>query len=344
MEGHITFLEKLKNSSVKFKVSKAIEASFGQIPSCLSIFLKNQMSQTVITKIIVSSLLGHFSIFFHYIIARLTEEQLKQIEQFRKSHVPPRNILRFFQEQNVSCACTEIYNVVAKIKKNRMQGRNIVAEVLCLSAQRGYTVFYRNGDDSNILSDIVIAHQTSIAMIRTWPYVLIMDTTYETNMLRHTDGYFNKSSTYMFHQLCQLATNQFLMMDVFSKSYHMLCRRHIDQNVLAKLTEMIKDEEVATRFVNGFWHKLINKFDEAEYRRKLDGLKTKWQRRLDFFHYLFNTWLYPLAHKFCRVWTFEVLHFGVEITNRTNESEHSVLKLWLSTCHGDLDTMFLNID
>ncbi|KAI5677910.1 hypothetical protein M9H77_08860 [Catharanthus roseus] len=44
-----------------------------------------------------------------------------------------------------------------------------------------------------------------------------------------------------------------------------------------------------------------------------------------------------------RVWTSEVLHFGVETTNRA-ESEHSVLKLSLSTCHGDLDTVFLNID
>ncbi|KAI5678601.1 hypothetical protein M9H77_09551 [Catharanthus roseus] len=32
------------------------------------------------------------------------EEQLRQTEQFRKSHVPPRNILRFFREQNVDCA------------------------------------------------------------------------------------------------------------------------------------------------------------------------------------------------------------------------------------------------
>ncbi|KAI5682492.1 hypothetical protein M9H77_03720 [Catharanthus roseus] len=55
------------------------------------------------------------------------------------------------------------------------------------------------------------------------------------------------------------------------------------------------------------------------------------------------TWLNPFAHKFCGVWTSQVLHFGVETTNRA-ESEHSVLKLWLSTCHGDLDTMFLNID
>ncbi|KAI5662406.1 hypothetical protein M9H77_21729 [Catharanthus roseus] len=158
---------------------------------------------------------------------RLSEEQLQQTEQFRKSHVPPRNILGFFREQDVGCAVSakKIYNVVAKIKRNQMQGRNTVEEVLCLSAERGYTVFHRNREDSNVLSDIVVAHPASIAMIRTWPYVLIMDTTYKMN----------------------------------------------------------------------------------------------------------------------KVWISQVLHFGVETTNRA-ESEHSLLKLWLSTCHGDLDTMFLNID
>ncbi|KAI5683255.1 hypothetical protein M9H77_04483 [Catharanthus roseus] len=80
-----------------------------------------------------------------------------------------------------SCNSQKIYNVVAKIKRDRMQGRNRVEEVLRLSAERGYTVFYRNGEDSNVFNDIVVAHLTSIAMLRTWPYVLIMDTTYKTN-------------------------------------------------------------------------------------------------------------------------------------------------------------------
>ncbi|KAI5664142.1 hypothetical protein M9H77_23465 [Catharanthus roseus] len=45
-----------------------------------------------------------------------------------------------------SCATTarKIYNVLAKTKKNMMQERNKVEEIPCLSAQRGYTVFYRN--------------------------------------------------------------------------------------------------------------------------------------------------------------------------------------------------------
>ncbi|KAI5680414.1 hypothetical protein M9H77_01641 [Catharanthus roseus] len=51
--------------------------------------------------------------------------------------------------------------------------------------------------------------------------------------------------------------------EVFNRSYHMLCKRHIDQNVLAKSTEMIKDEEVASQFINGTWHKLLNEIDEA---------------------------------------------------------------------------------
>ncbi|KAI5682279.1 hypothetical protein M9H77_03507 [Catharanthus roseus] len=80
-----------------------------------------------------------------------------------------------------------------------------------------------------------------------------------------------------------------------------------------------------------------------EYLRKLDALKTKWKSRSDVLHYLFNNWLNPFAHKFVRCWTKSHMHFGVETTNWA-ESEHSVLKLWLSTCHGDLDTVFFNID
>ncbi|KAI5659245.1 hypothetical protein M9H77_28038 [Catharanthus roseus] len=76
---------------------------------------------------------------------------------------------------------------------------------------------------------------------------------------------------------------------------------------VAKLTELVKDKEVANQFINGTWHILINEIDEAEHHRKLELLKTK-------------------------VWTSKVLHFGVETTKYV-ESEYSVLKLWLSTCH-----------
>ncbi|KAI5671795.1 hypothetical protein M9H77_12159 [Catharanthus roseus] len=161
--------------------------------------------------------------------ARLTEEQLQQTN------------------------AQKIYNVVAKIRRNRMQGRSTLEEVLCLSAERGYTVFHRNREDSNVISDIVVAHPTSIAMIRTWPYVLIMDTRYKTN----------------------------------------------------KVLQQIKYLYFTSAMSNG-QGSVIN---EGE----------------------------PLGLDLSSV------AFWVETTNRAG-SEHSVLKLWLSTCHGDLDTVFLNID
>ncbi|KAI5681384.1 hypothetical protein M9H77_02611 [Catharanthus roseus] len=116
----------------------------------------------------------------HAQAAKLTEEQLKQTEQCRKSHVPPRNILRFFREQNVGCAVKKYITSLRRLRRIGW-GRNTVEEVLCLSAQQGYTVFYRNCEDNNVLSDVVVAHSTLIEMMRTWPYVLIMDTTYKTN-------------------------------------------------------------------------------------------------------------------------------------------------------------------
>ncbi|KAI5681078.1 hypothetical protein M9H77_02305 [Catharanthus roseus] len=125
----------------------------------------------------------------HAQAARLTEEQLQQTEQFRKSHVPPAIYYDFFENKTLVvqlenfdvCSAQKIYNVVANSKRNRMQGRNTVEEVLHLSAERGYTIFHRNCEDNNVLSGIVVVHLTSIAMIRTWLYVLIMDTAYKTN-------------------------------------------------------------------------------------------------------------------------------------------------------------------
>ncbi|KAI5659878.1 hypothetical protein M9H77_28671 [Catharanthus roseus] len=89
----------------------------------------------------------------------------------------------YSENKTLAAHAQKIYNVVTKIKRNRMQGRNTVYEVLCLSAERGYTVFHRNCKKSNVLSDIIVAHPTSIAMIRTWSYILIMDTTYNMPLL-----------------------------------------------------------------------------------------------------------------------------------------------------------------
>ncbi|KAI5677267.1 hypothetical protein M9H77_08217 [Catharanthus roseus] len=135
----------------------------------------------------------------HAQAVKLMKEQLIQIEEFRKSHVPPRNILRFFREQNVGCAVR--YNMP-------------LLEVVGMTPTM-------NQED-------VCDHE---------PKVIITD------------------------KECSLMP---VIGDVFSTVYHMLCIRHINQNVLTKLTELTKDEEVASQFVNGSWKKLLDEIDEQE--------------------------------------------------------------------------------
>ncbi|KAI5668735.1 hypothetical protein M9H77_18588 [Catharanthus roseus] len=95
-------------------------------------------------------------------------------------------------------------------------------------------------------------------MIRMWPYVLIMDTMYKMN----------KYNMPLLEAVGITPTGKnFTVVTTFI--------RHIDQNVLEKLTEMVKDEEVSQRFVNGSWNKLINEIDEEEYKRKLEVLQSK---------------------------------------------------------------------
>ncbi|KAI5668526.1 hypothetical protein M9H77_18379 [Catharanthus roseus] len=239
----------------------------------------------------------------HAQAARLMEEQLQKTKQFRKSHVPPRNILRFLREQDVGCTVSahKIYNVVAKIKRNRMQGRNTVEEVLCLSAQRGYTVFHRNREESNYL------------------VILSLHTQHRLQLLERG---------HMYNMPLLEAVGMTPIGKNFTVATVFMCNEQA--TTYRWILQQIKHLYFAYAMSNG-QGLIINEGEPLV------------EKQADFLHYLFSTWLNPFTHKFCRVWTSQVLHFGVETTNRA-ESEYSVLKVWLSMCHGDLDTVFLNID
>ncbi|KAI5674029.1 hypothetical protein M9H77_14393 [Catharanthus roseus] len=116
----------------------------------------------------------------------------------------------------------KIYNVVAKIKKNTMQGRNMVEEVLCLSAIRDYTNRY-----SMPLLEVV--GMTPIGKNFTVASAFMRNeqaTTYRWVLQQIKHLYFSNSmSTENQEDVCET----------------------MPKNVLAKLTELIKNEEVASR-------------------------------------------------------------------------------------------------
>ncbi|KAI5658216.1 hypothetical protein M9H77_27009 [Catharanthus roseus] len=65
------------------------------------------------------------------------------------------------------------------MKKKRMEGHKTVEEVLHQCNKRGYKCYWKNCEENNFLSDIVVAYPISILTMRTWPFVLTMDTTHK---------------------------------------------------------------------------------------------------------------------------------------------------------------------
>ncbi|KAI5669431.1 hypothetical protein M9H77_19284 [Catharanthus roseus] len=170
----------------------------------------------------------------HAQAARLTEEQLIQTEQFRKSYATTLYVTIFLRTKCGLC-CELCCITFTRYNMPLLKAVGMTPTALIFSSP----VSIGNKEDINAYELVVIF------------------TDRESGLISVIDK-------------------------VFNRSYHMLCRMLIDHNVLAKLTEMIKDEEVVSRFINSTWHKLLNKIDEAEYYKRLDNLKMKWRKKIDF--------------------------------------------------------------
>ena len=61
-----------------------------------------------------------------------------------------------------------------------MEGRTPLQHCLHMATELNYVV-WTDLDSEGQLSRLLIANPTSIQMIRMWPYVVLIDTTYKTN-------------------------------------------------------------------------------------------------------------------------------------------------------------------
>ncbi|KAI5650488.1 hypothetical protein M9H77_36493 [Catharanthus roseus] len=139
----------------------------------------------------------------------------------------------------------KIYNVVAKIKKNRIQGRNTVDEVLCLSAIWDYTIFYRNREDRNMLNDIVVAHLTSIEVYN-MPLLEVVGMTPTGKNFTVASAFMRNEQATTYRWVLQQIKHLYFSNTMSTENQEDVCET-MPKNVLTKLTELIKNEEVASR-------------------------------------------------------------------------------------------------
>lgn len=96
----------------------------------------------------------------------------------------------------------------------------------------------------------------------------------------------------------------------FNKSYHILCKRYIEQKIEENLISGI-GKDGAEKFVQTTWRRIISFDNEVDYTQRLEMLNTNWSSMQWFLGYLYDEQLNTYAHKFVRVWAQKFL-FRVE--------------------------------
>ena len=74
----------------------------------------------------------------------------------------------------------QIYNVRQSINREEMDGRTLLQHYQYMATEHNYVV-WTNLDSEGQLSRLLITNPTSMQMIRSWPHVQLIDTTYKTN-------------------------------------------------------------------------------------------------------------------------------------------------------------------
>ena len=213
----------------------------------------------------------------HRQISGLSIAAKQVVRDMTQAQVPPRHIMRTLVEKcpgdrpNIR----HVYNCRSKIRMEQFEGREVVHQVLHLARQSKYLTWVFT-DSNNVLQHAFMAHPIMTNLLRTYPYVIGMDSTYKTNRygmpffeivgvtptnqnflvayafmrsesqesyrwvlqcLRLLIGYHREPSVLLTDRELGLCA---ALKSVFPKTRHMLCVWHINKDVEAKVTSMFE--------------------------------------------------------------------------------------------------------
>ena len=291
----------------------------------------------------------------HSYAGRLNEREKGVLKEMTKNCVRPTHILRTLKSMDQSNLSTlrQIYNMRHKLRLLDMAGRSQMQHFLHNLCERNYIEWHRSSGETNELLDIFWTHPFNLALLRTFPTVLIMDATYKTNKYKlplfeivgETStgktfmvafAYLNSEKNDNYHWvLDRLKTvmgdieptkvivtdkEQALMNAVASvfpepATKHLLCTYHICKNVEGECKKMFLKREDYEEFMEAF-AEVMSSDTEIKYEEVLTGFIMRfsaWPQALD---YVLCNWLDPFKDRFVDAWTNKYMHLGNKTTNR----------------------------
>ncbi|XP_056697860.1 uncharacterized protein [Spinacia oleracea] len=237
------------------------------------------------------------------------------------------------------------YNFKDKIRREGSEGRNVVEQMLHLAREHGYINWVSCNDRSNkVITRLFLAHP---AMVENFmiAYAFMKDETSTSYrwVLEKLKLLLGEGVTPTAILTDKEGSLMRPVAEVFPRSRHLLCTWHINNDVEAHVALLCnKNKDVGAAFKNGVWKRIMEAATEAEYESAVVVMEDRYGRWPAVIDYVHKTWLTHHRQKFVLAWTNEVLHFGNIMTCRV-ESQHSVVKSWLGSLQGSLDTVFRKV-
>ncbi|KAJ9542274.1 hypothetical protein OSB04_028780 [Centaurea solstitialis] len=221
--------------------------------------------------------------------------------------------------------------------------------------------------------NLFIIHPNSLELWRAFPQVLVIDARYKTNsyhmplleivgvtstnktfsiafVFMHEEKVPNyiwaleclKSNIYDNFYPSAIVTDRELALinackKVFPTAKRLLCRWHINHNVINHCRPMIQNSQEWSSFYQS-WSSLLESPNEEVYKYHLAKLQEKLLNYPGVWNYVNGVWLTPYKEMFVD----QYLNFGNHTTNRV-ESQHAKLKKYIESPRADLQNFLSHI-
>ncbi|XP_076890934.1 PKS-NRPS hybrid synthetase cheA-like [Bidens hawaiensis] len=306
----------------------------------------------------------------------MNTDQLDMVESLHRAGVKPQEIKAALREKfpGVQPALKYIYNHTAKIRRDGLLGDTPMKALENFLAGNGFTFYIRESDTDDRTEEIFFCYSKSHKMWRAFPEVLMVDTTYNTNMydwpliqfigvtstsqsfciaaafvIRERQRNFGWALEKLKQMLYDCMEPRVILTDadqalmnacdaVFPNATKNLCRWHISENIRRKFKGLYSTK-MGTNFA--YWWKVLY---QSPWTQEYDHRRLNMERHLirddraKVWQYIRKSWLDPYKHKFVACWIDERRNYGETTTNRV-ESQHANLKRYLNGISNSLDTI-----
>ncbi|KAI3755445.1 hypothetical protein L1987_55246 [Smallanthus sonchifolius] len=120
----------------------------------------------------------------HAQLRKMSAGEIDLVERLHRQHVRARQVLAVIREEFPCSRCVvqDIYNATTKIRAESKIGLTPMQELENLLQSEEFVYHTRENPSTNVVEDVLFCHPTSYKMWRAFPHLMLVDTTYKTNM------------------------------------------------------------------------------------------------------------------------------------------------------------------